>query len=185
MPNNVPRPSGYNPERRGILFSQLFSSRPISRALEETFESSVRMGSDQIANSVHHVPEFVRDLEEAGIEPSTADAVNRTKTGRIEIPVPFPFPPPSDAAQFAKDLKEAGVEVEPDAVQEEQIAGEPESAVEKTQFQESQTFEEFAQRYSTVFAKHAPRDPDLRDFRKQVIAAFKHLGLDTNKFFGV
>jgi hypothetical protein len=29
------------------------------------------------------------------------------------------------------------------------------------------------------------RDPDLRDFKKQVIQAFKHLGLDTKQFFGV
>jgi hypothetical protein len=30
---------------------------------------------------------------------------------------------------------------------------------------------------------HAPRDPDLREFREQVIRAFKHIGLDTVKFF--
>lgn len=30
-----------------------------------------------------------------------------------------------------------------------------------------------------------PRDPDLVKFREQVISAFRHLGLDTNKFFGV
>jgi hypothetical protein len=35
------------------------------------------------------------------------------------------------------------------------------------------------------YRTHGPRDPDLRDFRSQVIAAFKHLGLDTRKFFGV
>lgn len=29
------------------------------------------------------------------------------------------------------------------------------------------------------------RDPDLAGFKAQVIAAFKHLGLDTRKFFGV
>ena len=29
------------------------------------------------------------------------------------------------------------------------------------------------------------RDPDLRVFKGQVVAAFKHLGLDTRKFFGV
>lgn len=33
--------------------------------------------------------------------------------------------------------------------------------------------------------RHAPRDPDLKEFRDQVIGAFKHLGLDTRKFFGV
>lgn len=27
--------------------------------------------------------------------------------------------------------------------------------------------------------------PEFVEFRKQVIAAFKHMGLDTNKFFGV
>jgi hypothetical protein len=31
---------------------------------------------------------------------------------------------------------------------------------------------------------HAPRDPDLKKFKEEVIAAFKHLGLDTRKFFG-
>lgn len=31
----------------------------------------------------------------------------------------------------------------------------------------------------------APRDPDLKKFKEQVIKAFKELGLDTNKFFGV
>jgi hypothetical protein len=30
---------------------------------------------------------------------------------------------------------------------------------------------------------HAPRDPDLREFKEQVIRAFKHMGLDTVKFF--
>jgi len=30
---------------------------------------------------------------------------------------------------------------------------------------------------------HAPRDPDLREFKEQVIRAFKHIGLDTPKFF--
>ncbi|SRR5258708_3547037 len=30
---------------------------------------------------------------------------------------------------------------------------------------------------------HAPRDPDLREFKDQVVRAFKHLGLDTRKFF--
>lgn len=29
------------------------------------------------------------------------------------------------------------------------------------------------------------RDPDLKIFKQQVIAAFKHMGVDTNKFFGV
>jgi hypothetical protein len=32
--------------------------------------------------------------------------------------------------------------------------------------------------------KSAPRDPDLALFRKQVIDAFHHLGLDVRKFFG-
>lgn len=36
-----------------------------------------------------------------------------------------------------------------------------------------------------ISRSHAPRDPDLREFKDQVIAAFKHLGLDTRKFFGV
>lgn len=31
----------------------------------------------------------------------------------------------------------------------------------------------------------APRDPDVKVLKAQVIAAFKHLGLDTRKFFGV
>lgn len=35
----------------------------------------------------------------------------------------------------------------------------------------------------TLLAR-TPRDPDLKVFRQQVIQAFKHLGLDTNKFFG-
>lgn len=30
---------------------------------------------------------------------------------------------------------------------------------------------------------HAPRDPDLKEFKEQVIRAFKHIGLDTAKFF--
>jgi len=30
---------------------------------------------------------------------------------------------------------------------------------------------------------HAPRDPDLKEFKEQVLRAFKHLGLDTRKFF--
>lgn len=36
------------------------------------------------------------------------------------------------------------------------------------------------------FAKNTlTRDPDLSAFKKQVISAFKHLGLDTRKHFGV
>ena len=31
----------------------------------------------------------------------------------------------------------------------------------------------------------APRDPDLAEFKKEVIAALKHMGCDTRKFFGV
>lgn len=36
-----------------------------------------------------------------------------------------------------------------------------------------------------ILAKRAPRDPDLAEFKDQVIRAFRHLGLDTRKFFGV
>jgi hypothetical protein len=39
---------------------------------------------------------------------------------------------------------------------------------------------------STMLAGlRAPRDPDLAKFKEQVIAAFRHLGLDTKKHFGV
>jgi hypothetical protein len=43
----------------------------------------------------------------------------------------------------------------------------------------------FAELVQRARVGHAPRDPDLREFREQVVAAFKHLGLDTAKFFGV
>ena len=48
-------------------------------------------------------------------------------------------------------------------------------------------FEELLQRVRDEQAArpHAPRDPDLKEFKDQVIRAFKHLGLDTRKFFGV
>lgn len=35
------------------------------------------------------------------------------------------------------------------------------------------------------FAGRVHKDSDLAEFRSQVIQAFKHLGLDTRKFFGV
>jgi len=31
----------------------------------------------------------------------------------------------------------------------------------------------------------APRDPDVKVLKAQVVAAFKHMGVDTKKFFGV
>jgi len=48
------------------------------------------------------------------------------------------------------------------------------------------------QRYDSGELQHAPRDPDLRaflerfeKFEKGVISSFKHMGVDTKKFFGV
>lgn len=133
------------------------------------------MPTETIVNRVHQDPFLQADLEEAGLtnsEPQTADAINRTKTGRIDIPVPFPFPPPTEAELIAKELKEAGVEVEDD-----QQKAEP-------------SLQQLAQgiinkRLDLMTSPAAPRDPDLREFKKQVIAAFKHLGLDTVKFFGI
>ena len=160
-----------------------------------------------IGNDVPDMPELKRDLAEAGIEPQTAEAVNRTKTGRIDIPVPFPFPPPSDEVQLLKDLKEAQAELAPteetelsNAAAARTVHGESDAKAQiesilattgwntkgMSVVEQKEEYDPFAGKFIPTERKLvAPRDPDLREFKKQVIAAFQHLGLDTKKFFGV
>lgn len=133
------------------------------------------LGVNQVSSS-----SLDADLAEAGLnqEPETADSFNRDKTGRIEIPVPFPFPPPTVATEIERELKEAGVEFEPEfdaAEVQEQLA---ENAARAELNKSLPLVLEIAKSSLT-------RDPDLREFKKQVVAAFKHLGLDTKQFFGV
>lgn len=150
---------------------------------------------ENIGNDVPAVPELLKDFQDAGIEPQTADAVNRTKTGRIEIPVPFPFPPPGDEAQLLKDLKEAQAELAPtdetefsNAHAARSIFGElaPTTPIieELVEPESDQKLEMILEGLGFTLPA-TPRDPDLREFKKQVVSAFKHLGLDTKQFFGV
>lgn len=159
-------------------------------------------------------PSLDQDMTEAGLnqEPETAESFNRTKTGRIEIPVPFPFPPPTVATEVDRELKEAeakdGVIVTREVVRagkelakaQEQLAElsknaevvaqlekagveiDPDAIV-NVQSEFEKLVEQVGWRSSTSLFE--PRDPDLKAFKKQVIAAFKHLGLDTKQFFGV
>lgn len=114
----------------------------------------------------------------------TADADRAPQVGRIE------FPPEFEAEKFNP---QPGLDTD-DGLRD-QMKKVPElqpvidSVIDKAQSADDEQVVDWSGQNGHIRVDEngyiIVRDPDLIKFREQVVAAFKHLGLDTRKFFGV
>lgn len=125
-------------------------------------------GSGIAANRIHHVD---------SVKVSTSEMINAAALNEMEI----------------SQQHEGVIQSSPEQTQVAPPFVIPDPPPPGWEFEKVQTIDEEPISVAEVtklltehFAKNTlTRDPDLSAFKKQVISAFKHLGLDTRKHFGV
>ena len=146
-----------------------------------------------MSNIAHHAPEtFGQRLERQKLEMGNPEGMSKSTDGDNKIPGS------SVAAVSAKSLYSTGGNPQTDEASNAQVTGRIEPLDEEAALDAAAA--ELANTLPTVDAVlqnpslqlslltqglRAPRDPDLAEFKKEVIAALKHMGCDTRKFFGV
>jgi len=140
-----------------------------------------------MSNIAHHAPEtFGQRLERQKLEMGNPEGMSKSTDGDNKIPSS------SVAAVSAKSLYSTGGNPQTAEASNVQVLDD-EAALDAAAAELANalpTVDAVLQNPSLQLSLltqglRAPRDPDLAEFKKEVIAALKHMGCDTRKFFGV